>query len=84
MWEEDEYHLGCRIGRSLGFLGRNDGTLDRGRKVLDKHAADSCRYHCGDPGRSQSFFSPRRLLGLPHPTSFSVRLLSWVLRLLRV
>lgn len=76
MWGEDEYHLGCRIGRSLDFLGRNNGTLDRDREVLDKHAADSCRYHCGDPGCSQSFFSPRRLLDLSHPTSFSVRLLS--------
>ncbi len=80
---EDEYHLGYRIGRPLGFLGRIDGTLDRGREVLDKHAADSRRYHCGDLGRSQPFFSPGRLLGLPHLTSFSARLLSWVVHILR-
>ena len=83
MREEDEYHTGHRIGCPLGFLGRSDGTLDCSREVLDKHAADSRRHHCGDPGRSQLFFSPGRLLGLPHPASFSAGLLSWVLRLLR-
>jgi len=81
---EDEYHPDGSIGSSLGFLGRNDGTLDLGWEVLDKHAADSRMYHCGDLGRSQSFFNPRGFLDLPHPASFSVRLLSRVLPLLRV
>ncbi|MCK5001823.1 MAG: hypothetical protein KAS57_02305 [Gammaproteobacteria bacterium] len=76
MLEEDEYHSGHRIGRPLGFLGRIDGTLDCGREVLDKHAADSSRYHCGDPGHSQPFFNPGGLLGIPHPTFISARLLS--------
>ena len=83
MREEDEYHPGRHIDRPLGFLGRIDGALDCSREVLDKHTADSRRYHCGDPGRSQPFFSPGRLLGHPHPASSSARLLSWVLRLLR-
>ena len=83
MREEDERHLGRRIGHPLDFLGCIDGALDCGREVLDKYATDSRRYHCGDPGHSQPFFSPGRLLGLLYPTSFSARFLSWVLRLLR-
>jgi len=81
---EDEYHPDGRIGRSLDFLGCNDGTFDRGWEILDKPATDSRMYNCGDPGHSQSFFSPRSLLDLPHPASFFVRLLSRVLRRLRV
>ena len=74
---EDEYHLGRRRpGHPVGFLGHIYGTLDRGREVLDKHAGDSRRYHCGDPGRIHPFFGPGGLLGLPHPTSLSTLLLS--------
>jgi len=80
---EDEYHLGRRIGRPLGFLGHIDGALDHNREIMDKHVAYSRRYHCNDPGHRQPFFSPGRLLGLTHPTSFSARLLPWILRFLR-
>lgn len=81
---EIEYYLGLRIGHPLDFLGRIDGAFDREWEVLDKHAADSRRYHCCDIGHSQPFFSPGCLLDLPHPTYISARLLSRVVCLLRV
>ena len=83
MREENEYHNGHRIDHPLDFLGCINEALDCGREVLDKYAVVSCQYHCADPDRSKPFFSSGRLLGVPHPTSFSARLLSGILRLFR-
>lgn len=67
----------------MDFLGHVDGATDCSGEVLDKYAADSRLYYCGDTGCSWPFFDSECFLDLAYPAFYAACLLSGFIRRLR-